>query len=175
MATYTMMIFIPIYAKTQLGLTLSQAFVALLVGDVCGLIAAPLFAILSDRIGRKRILLTMSAIFFFIRYPIFVWLLDEPSFGKLVAMKIIFGFLGGGPLSVALAEQFTTRFRSTGLAVTSNFAIALFGGTSPFIVTWLIKVSGSPLAPAFYLMFSSLIGFIAALFLVERYKKPLPQ
>jgi hypothetical protein len=60
--------------------------------------------------------------------------------------------------------------RSTGLAIAYNFAVMLFGGFAQFIVTWLIRETGSPLAPAYYVMFGAVVGFVASLFLVERFR-----
>lgn len=79
--------------------------------------------------------------------------------------------VGLGPISTALAEQFPARVRSTGLALGYNFAVMLFGGFAQLIVTWLIKETGTPLAPAYYVMFGAVVGLIAALFMVERHRE----
>jgi MHS family proline/betaine transporter-like MFS transporter len=68
----------------------------------------------------------------------------------------------------ALAEQFPTRVRSTALAISYNIAVMLFGGFAQFFVTWLIEATGTPIAPAYYLMFGAAVGLLAALFLRER-------
>ena len=73
-----------------------------------------------------------------------------------------------GPISTALAEQFPTRVRSTALAISYNIAVMLFGGFAQFFVTWLIEATGTPIAPAYYLMFGAAVGLLAALFLRER-------
>jgi len=67
-----------------------------------------------------------------------------------------------------MAEQFPARTRSTGMAVAYNVAVMGFGGFAQFFVTWLTKATGSPIAPAFYVMFGALIGLVAAFFLVEQ-------
>ena len=73
-----------------------------------------------------------------------------------------------GPISTALAEQFSPDVRSTGLAIAYNFAVMLFGGFAQFIVTWLIRVTGSPIAPAYYVMAGAVVGLIASLFMSDR-------
>jgi hypothetical protein len=67
-----------------------------------------------------------------------------------------------------LAEQFPTRVRSTALAISYNIAVMLFGGFAPFFVTWLIGATGTPIAPAYYLMFGAAAGLLSTLFLRER-------
>jgi drug/metabolite transporter (DMT)-like permease len=67
-----------------------------------------------------------------------------------------------------LAEQFPTRVRSTALAIAYNIAVMLFGGFAQFFVTWLIQTTGTPIAPAYYLIFGAAVGLLAALFLKER-------
>jgi hypothetical protein len=60
--------------------------------------------------------------------------------------------------------------RSTGLALAYNFAVMLFGGFAQLIVTWLIKATGTPLAPAYYVMFGAVVGLSASYFLTERFR-----
>lgn len=172
MGTYTLSVYLPIYAKTQLGLTLDEAFVALALGGIFSVAFGLLFARLSDHIGRKHILAATLLVSVVTIYPLFAWIVANPTFGNLILMQMILGVISGGwgPYSTAMAEQFPTHVRSTGLAITYNFAVALFGGTSPLIVSWLIHVTGSPMAPAYYLMLGWLVGFVASLFLVERHK-----
>jgi MFS transporter, MHS family, proline/betaine transporter len=61
-----------------------------------------------------------------------------------------------------------TRVRSTALAIAYNIAVMMFGGFAQFFVTWLIQATGTPIAPAYYLMFGAAVGLLAALFLKER-------
>ena len=106
-----------------------------------------------------------------VTYPLFSWVSASPSFGALLTMQIILCSLFGvfnGPISTALAEQFPTRVRSTALAISYNIAVMLFGGLAQFFVTWLIEATGTPIAPAYYLMFGAAVGLLAALFLRER-------
>ena len=73
-------------------------------------------------------------------------------------------------MSTAVAEQFPTASRSTGLGIGYNVAVAVFGGFAPFFVTWLIGVTGSPIAPAYYVMFGATVGLVGTFFLVESSK-----
>jgi MHS family proline/betaine transporter-like MFS transporter len=174
MATYTLSVYIPLYAKTQLGLSLKEAYIALAFGSVIAIISGLFFAWLSDYIGRKLLLQLSTLLFFLVLYPLFIWLIDNPSFSKLMWMKFILGIIGGmggGPYTAAMAEQFPTHVRSTGLGIAYNFAVALFGGSSPFIVEWLVQQTGSKMMPAYYLMAGCLLGFISLFFFVDRHKE----
>jgi MFS family permease len=169
---YVVLVYMPTFAKTQLGIPLTDAFMAQVIGLICLTAVIPLCGALSDRIGRRPILLAATIAYFLLLYPLFAWVLDTPGFMRLAVMQAILCSLVGlffGPISTAIAEQFPTGVRSTGLAIAYNFAVMLFGGFAQFIVTWLIRVTGSPLAPAYYVMFGAVIGFIASLFLAERY------
>jgi hypothetical protein len=72
-----------------------------------------------------------------------------------------------GAISTALADQFPIAVRSTGLALSYNTAVMVFGGFAQLIVTWLIQVTGTPLAPSFYVIFGAMLGFLGALAMME--------
>jgi MFS family permease len=170
---YVVLVYMPTFAKTQLGMPLTDAFVAQVIGLICLTVTIPLCGALCDRVGRRPLLLAATVAYFVLLYPLFVWVYASPSFGRLAFMQGILCTLVGvyfGPISTAIAEQFPTGVRSTGLAIAYNFAVMLFGGFAQFIVTWLIRETGSPLAPAYYVMFGAVVGFVASLFLVERFR-----
>ena len=168
---YVILIYIPTFARTQLHLPLDQAFLAQSIGLACEVVLIPICGLLSDLIGRKPILIAALVLDLVVTYPLFSWVSASPSFGVLLTMQIILCGLFGvfnGPISTALAEQFPTRVRSTALAVSYNIAVMLFGGFAQFFVTWLIEATGTPIAPAYYLMFGAAVGLLAVLFLRER-------
>lgn len=171
---YVVLVYMPTFAKTQLGIPLGDAFVAQVTGLVCLTLVIPVCGALSDRIGRKPILMAAAIAYFVLLYPLFDWVHSAPSLMRLTIMQAVLCSLVGvffGAISTALAEQFPTGVRSTGLAIGYNFAVMLFGGFAQFIVTWLIRVTGSPLAPAYYVMFGAVVGFVASLFVVDRYRE----
>ena len=170
---YVVLVYMPTFAKTQLGMSMSDAFTAQIFGLVCLTVAIPLFGALSDRIGRKPILMAATIAYFVLLYPMFAWVHSEPGLVRLAIMQGLLCSLVGvflGPISTAIAEQFPTGVRSTGLAVAYNFAVMLFGGFAQLIVTWLIRATGSPLAPTYYVMFGAVVGFVASNFLAERHR-----
>ena len=170
---YVVLIYMPTYAKTQLKIPLGDAFMAQVVWLLFLTAAIPFFGALSDRIGRKPVLLFALACYFVLPYPLLSWLQAEPTLARLTIMQIILCTavaISFGPVSTALAEQFPVRMRSTGLALAYNFAVMLFGGFAQLIVTWLIRETGTPLAPAFYVMFGAVAGTVGVLLMTDRYK-----
>ena len=168
---YVILIYIPTFARTQLHLPLDQAFLAQSIGLACEVVLIPICGLLSDFVGRKPVMITALVLDLLVTYPLFSWVSASPSFGALLTMQIILCGLFGvfnGPISTALAEQFPTRVRSTALAIAYNIAVMLFGGFAQFFVTWLIQTTGTPIAPAYYLIFGAAVGLLAALFLKER-------
>ena len=170
-AFYVILLYMPTFARTQLHLPLEDAFLAQSVSLVFMIALIPLFGALSDHIGRRPIMISSLVLFLGLVYPLFYWVHENPTFGNLMLMQIVLcSVLGAffGPMSTALSEQFPTRTRSTGLAIAYNIAVMVFGGFAQFFVTWLIDATGSPIAPAFYVMFGAAAGLLATLFLVDR-------
>lgn len=172
---YVVLIYMPTYAKTQLNIPLKEAFTAQVAGLVFLTVLIPLFGVLSDRIGRRTVLMMAALLYLLLTYPLMDWLLAEPSLMRLATMQIVLCSaiaVGFGAISTALAEQFPVRQRSTGLALAYNVAVMIFGGFAQLIVTWLIKETGSLLAPSFYVMFGASVGLLSAWFITDRRPQP---
>jgi MHS family proline/betaine transporter-like MFS transporter len=168
---YVMLLYMPTFATTQLGLPLGEAFTAQSIGLGCLIIAVPLSGAISDLIGRKPIMMGAYVFYLSLAYPLFAWAHQSPSIGRLLLMQVVLCSLHGaflGPFSTALAEQFPARIRSTALGITYNVAVMTFGGFAQFFVTWLIQATGSPIAPVFYVMFGAAMGLLATGFMVDR-------
>jgi MFS transporter, MHS family, proline/betaine transporter len=155
-------IFLPIFAKQKLGIAASDASYSTFVGTAILVLLCPLTGYLSDRLGRTIILqigvlgygLTAWLLFHrFVAHPSFLTLL-ELQVGVAIFMSFIWG-----PAPIALTEIFPVGFRSTGMALTYNLSVMIFGGGAPFINTWLVKLTGSNLVPIYYVAFSVVIGF----------------
>jgi MHS family proline/betaine transporter-like MFS transporter len=89
-------------------------------------------------------------------------------------VSAVLSALYGGASLAAFVERFSTRTRYSGLALSYNLAVAVCGGTTPLVATWLVNVTGSTVAPAFYLMAAALGTTVAALAMPERAGRPLP-
>jgi len=174
---YVILIYMPTYAKTELDLTLAQSFQAQAFGLILLIILTPVVGHLSDMLGRRISLWVSNSLFLLIAYPMFKYLIETHDQYSLAIVQSAFCImLSGvfGVFSTVLAEQFPTNVRSTGLAVPYNMAVMIFGGFAPMIVTWLIAYLKTPVAPAYYLMFGSIVGLCASLFLKDSNKASGP-
>jgi MFS transporter, MHS family, proline/betaine transporter len=168
---YVILVYMPTFSRTQLHLSLHSAFLAQSVSLICLILLIPAFGALSDKIGRRPIILAALAAYLVVAYPLFAWVHRNPSTENLMVMQCVLCSLLGaffGPMSTALAEQFPAHMRSTGLSIAYNTAVMIFGGFAQFFVTWLIETTGSPAAPSFYVMFGAGVGLLGGLFLLER-------
>jgi MHS family proline/betaine transporter-like MFS transporter len=158
--TYIFLIYMPSYSVRQLGFDRTASFTANAAGLAVLLVLVPIFGRLSDRIGRRPLLLGAASLIFLAAYPVLYGLSAHPTFGVLLAAQITFGVLIAaltGPAPAAMADLFPVSVRSSGLSVAYNFAVTIFGGFAPFIATFLIQVTGSGLAPAGYVMFAAVL------------------
>src|SRR6185437_13911474 len=108
-------------------------------------------------------------------YPLFLFLETHPTFlGLLVVQAIAQAVLTlyTGVISTILSEMFPTNVRYTALSVSYGFAVAIFGGFAPYISTFLVHVTGNPLAPSFYVMAAALASGIPVVFVHERHRAP---
>jgi len=174
--TYVLVFYMPSYAKQQLGLPLGATFQSTAICGAIILVLCPLMGMLSDRVGRKRMLGTVALAIGVLAYPLFHWLNVSPTTATLLQVQIVLGILLAaftGPAPAVLAEQFPTEVRSTGLSLAYNFAVTIFGGFAPLIVTWLIESTHNKLAPAYYVIAAAVISFIALIFMHDRTGKKL--
>jgi MFS family permease len=168
---YILAIYMPTYANKSLHIPLGDAFAAQCIGILAMIAVTPLFGALSDRVGRRPLIQAALLVFLVIVVPCFSWLIASPSEGRFMLMQVVLcGVFGAvlGPFSTAIAEQFSTRVRSTGMAISYNIAVMVFGGFAQLIVTWLLHVTGSLLTPAFYLVFGTVAGLCGSFLLVSR-------
>ncbi len=162
-AMYTIL-FMPIYATRQLGLPASGSFIATLITGAVQLVLLPVFGAWSDKVGRTLAPIVSAVVLTLAAYPLFVWLVASPNLQTLVVVQGVMGVLMAGymgSLPALMSELFPTRLRTTGLSISYAFGVALFGGFAPFINAWLIQVTGSNVAPSFYLTFAGIVSLVA--------------
>lgn len=172
---YVILSYMPTYMSVELGVEHNTAFLAetLSLCAYIGLIF--LMGTLSDKFGRKTMLIIASLCFIVFSVPLFSQISNN-TLMHILMIQICFGAMltiNDGTLACFLAEIFPTKVRYTGFAFTFNMANALLGGTAPFICTWLIQITGNKMMPAWYLVFFSVIAFISMLFIKETAHKKL--
>lgn len=172
---YVILSYMPTYLSEELGQDDTDAFIAASVALFAYIFSVLLTGWMSDRVGRRKIMLTASFAFVVAAIPAFL-LLDGAGLALVIVIQIAMGMvlaLNDGVLPSFLAEQFSTGVRLTGFAVTFNTANAVFGGTAPMIATLLIGWTGVTVAPAFYLMAAALVTFLAVLKAAETHRAAL--
>ena len=162
-AYYIFLSYMPTFLQKHAGLDRAQALWSNTLALLVLVAAVPAAGALSDRIGRKPLLLASCAAFLLLPYPLFAMLLSNPSLPTAIAVQVLFALalaLFSGPGPAAIAEIFPTHMRSTWMSIGYSVAAALFGGFAPYVATWLIARTGSPLAPTWYVIGAALVSAI---------------
>jgi MHS family citrate/tricarballylate:H+ symporter-like MFS transporter len=163
---YFVTVYTPTFGKTVLKLTTQESLLVTLLVAVTNFIWNPVGGALSDRIGRKPVLLTIACVALVTAYPALHWLVADPTFGKMLAVEMMFSFYFGvysGTMLGALVEVVPKHVRTTCFSLAFALAAGLFGTFTPFAATWLIDHTGDKASPGFWLMFGATLGIIAAL------------
>lgn len=152
---YIVLTYLPTFLQQHVHLPRAQALWSTALSLLVVMLASPLLGHLSDRIGRKPLLLTSCIAFIALPYLVLSLMLADRGLGTVIGCQILLAlaiacFSGPGP--AAIAEMFPTRLRTSGMSIGYSLAVALFGGFAPFIATWLIARTGDPVAPAWYVI-----------------------
>jgi MHS family proline/betaine transporter-like MFS transporter len=139
------------------------------------LLAQPAFGALSDRVGRRPVMIAGCVALAVCVYPLFVVLSSEGEWDDLAALIAIaiFASMVTGVAPAAFVELFPTHTRYSGIAIGYNGTQAALGGTTPFIATWLVDMTGDARAPAFFLLAATALCGVAAYSMTERAGQPL--
>jgi MHS family proline/betaine transporter-like MFS transporter len=174
-ADYILLTTMPTYFTNQLHISdTTTSLVIIGVELVQMALIAPVGA-LSDRIGRKPILLAAAAGFIVLSYPSF-YLMHQGNLAGLIVGFLIVALLLLCMLAVigsTFPAMFPTRVRYGSFAIGYNVSTALFGGTAGFVVEALIKATGNTYVPAFYLILAGLIGLVPILLIPETARVPM--
>lgn len=137
-------------------------------------IVIPISGWLSDKIGRKAVLIPSALAFTFFAYPLFTCL--EGSFMNALSSQIFLSIIMGSffaPIPATLVELFPINVRYSGLSISHSLSMAVFGGSAPIIATWLIHLTDNNAAPAIYLSVASLVSAASLFFMKDRSKEEL--
>jgi MHS family citrate/tricarballylate:H+ symporter-like MFS transporter len=126
----------------------------------------PVMGALSDRVGRRPLLLVFSALTVLTAYPAMTWLVNDATFPHMLLVLLWLSFLYAsynGAMVVALTEIVPVSVRTAGFSLAYALATALFGGFTPLVSTWLIEATGDRAAPAMWMSFGGVCGLVATL------------
>jgi MFS transporter, MHS family, alpha-ketoglutarate permease len=159
---YLWTVFLPTYANLVGKLPISQGLLGGTISLAVFTVAVPLMAALSDRIGRKPLLIGSAAGFVILARPMFVWL-GNGDFATFLMVDIIGCLLLAmvdGVMPALFCELFPTRVRTSGIGIPYQICSAIFSGTAPLIAAWFIH-NGQPLAVSWYVIAIGLVTGIA--------------
>jgi metabolite-proton symporter len=164
---YMITAYTPTFGKEVLKLSSIDALVVTVFVGLSNLVWLPLSGALSDRVGRRPVLLFFTILTILTAYPAVQWLVADPSFLRLLGVELWLSFLYGcynGAMVVALTEVMPVEVRTTGFSLAYSLATTI-GGFTPAISTYLIHVTGNKAAPGAWMSVAAVCGLIATLIL----------
>lgn len=174
---YVVFAFLPSYFIKTLQFSATDAFLSITLACLVALVLILPLAMLSDRIGRRPLLIGGAVAFAVLGYPLFL-LLNTGSLVAAIAAHCVLAAIESVYVSTAVSaavELFATRVRFSGFSIGYNVCVAVFGGTTPYIVTWLTATTGDAIAPAYYLVIAAMVSLGVVLTLRESAGRSLTQ
>ena len=167
---YLITVYTPTYGKSVLKLSETDSLLVTLCVGISNFFWLPVMGAVSDRIGRRPVLLTFTALTILTAYPALSWLVADPSFSKMLMVLLWLSFLYAsynGAMVVALTEIVPASVRTAGFSLAYSLATAL-GGFTPYISTQLIQLTGDKAAPGMWMTFAAACGIVATLLVYRR-------
>lgn len=156
--------YMPTYAVENLKLSQSTGFLATLLAGLMLTFVTPIVGLLADRIGRIRIMLGAAIVYMLLAYPFFLWLNANPSDTSLLLVVGMIGLIKAtyfAPLASIMSDIFPVETRVTGMSISYSVGVSVFGGFAPAISIFLIKITGTPVAPSYYLIAASCLSIFS--------------
>jgi metabolite-proton symporter len=163
---YMITAYTPTFGSTVLHLSSLDSLLVTLCVAASNLLLLPVMGALSDRIGRRPLLLACTVAMMLTAYPVISWLTAGASFPRLLATELWLSFLYAsynGAMVVSLTELMPAEVRTSGFALAYSLATAVFGGFTPAISTFLIHTTRDPAVPGLWLTFAAACGCAASL------------
>jgi len=171
---YLITVYTPTFGKQVLHLSITDSLVVTICVGLSNFMWLPIMGTLSDKVGRKALLVTFTVLAALTAYPVLWWLVDAPTFGKMLAVELWLSFIYAsynGAMVAALTEVMPVNVRTVGFSLAYSLATTL-GGSTPLIATSLIHYSGDKAAPGWWMTLAAVCGLTATLVL---YRRPAPK
>jgi MFS transporter, MHS family, citrate/tricarballylate:H+ symporter len=163
---YLITAYTPTFGRQALHLRPVDSLVVTLCVGVSNLFWLPIGGAISDRIGRRPLLIGIPVACLLTAYPAMSYLVAAPTFARLLGVQLLFSLYFGiynGAMIPYLAEMMPAKVRTAAFSLAFSVATALFGGFSPAVATYLIERTGNKAAPAWWLSLAAAISLTAAL------------
>jgi MFS transporter, MHS family, proline/betaine transporter len=167
------LVYMPTYAIRELNLPASIGFTAAVSAAALQTLAVPFVGIWVDKVGQTRVMIGAAILFIVTAYPAFLLLGAAPSLAVLIGMVCWIGLLKSffsGALPSLMAKTFPVATRVSGMSLSYNISVPIFGGFAPFFAQSLIELTGSKLAPSYYMIATASLSLAALLVLRWRYR-----
>jgi len=174
---YLITVYTPTFGKNVLKLSTESALIVTFCVGISNFIWLPVMGALSDRIGRRPLLLVFTVLTILTAYPAMTWLVGDATFGKMLIVELWLSFLYAsynGAMVVALTEVMPVDVRTAGFSLAYSLATAIFGGFTPAIATGLIELTHDKAAPGLWMSFAAVCGLIATLILYRKKSLAVP-
>ncbi|MES2105208.1 MAG: MFS transporter [Pseudomonadota bacterium] len=168
---YLITVYTPTFGKSVLKLSTTDSLVVTLCVGISNFIWLPIMGALSDRVGRRPLLIFFTVLTILTAYPTMTWLTSLPTFSKMLTVELWLSFLYAsynGAMVVALTEVMPVEVRTAGFSLAYSLATAIFGGFTPAIATALIEATKDKAAPGLWMTFAAVCGLVATLVLYRK-------
>ena len=162
---YLITAYTPTYGIEVLHLSSRQSLLVTFCVGMSNFIWLPTGGAISDKVGRRPMLILITTMAIVTAYPAMLWLVSDPSTTRLLIVELWLSMFFGvynGAMIPHLAEIMPPEIRTSGFSLAFSLATAIFGGFTPFVCTYLIHQTGNRAMPALWLSFAALCGLIAA-------------
>src|SRR5205807_5073723 len=162
---YLITAYTPTFGESVLHLASVHSLVVTLCVGASNLFWLPVMGSLSDRVGRRPLLLACTLLMLVTANPAMLWLVHDSSFTRLLIVELWLSFLYGsynGAMVVFLTEIMPVSVRTSGFALAYSLATAVFGGFTPALSTYLIHITGNRAIPGLWLSVAAACGLVSA-------------
>jgi MFS transporter, MHS family, citrate/tricarballylate:H+ symporter len=171
---YLITVYTPTFGRTVLKLSAADSLIVTLCVGVTNFCWLPIGGALSDRIGRRPLLVAITSLAILTAYPLLAWLAAAPSFERLLLVLLLFSFYFGmynGAMVVTLAEVMPAQVRVVGFSLAFSLDTAIFGGMTPAMSTYLIEMTGDKAAPGYWMSLAAACSLVATWLLLRRSRR----